>query len=80
MLKLHKNPRFDFPLSVRRSVQHKFAFAPVVAEDDELIEQIDHQNDAWELGDQPEGELEAFWDHVVADVRQDPEWNFTNDD
>ncbi len=27
-----------------------------------------------------EAELDAFWDHVVADIHEDPEWfNFTND-
>ena len=85
MLKLHrgliKDSKFDFPHSVRQSVQHKFAFAPIATEEDELLDEIDNnKTDAWELGDQSEGELEAFWDHVVADVRQDPEWNFTNDD
>jgi len=73
--------RIDFPHSVRRSVMHKFAFAPVLDEEDEILDQIAASKaDAWELGDQPEGELEEFWDHVVADVRQDPNWNFASDD
>jgi hypothetical protein len=86
MLKIHRgfinsDSRFDFPHSVRRSTQHKFAFAPMLTEEDELLDDIDNSRTAaWELSDQPAGELEAFWDHVVADVRQDPEWNFASDD
>lgn len=75
------HPALDFPHSVRRSVQHKFAFAPVINEEDEILDQIDDARQAvWELGDQPEGELEAFWDNVVADVRSDPSWNFASDE
>ena len=81
MLNLRQNSRFDFPHSVRRSMQHKFAFAPIEIEEDELIDGIeDNRMQAWELTDQDDGELEAFWDHVVADVRKDPNWNFTSDD
>lgn len=86
MLKINRgmirsDSKFDFPHSVRRSVQHKFAFAPIYHEEDELLDEIDNNKaNAWELTDQNMGELEAFWDHVVADVRSDPEWNFTSDD
>ena len=86
MLKLRRhmfspNSSLDFPHSVRGSVQHKFAFAPILTEEDELIAEIDNNHsDTWELIDQSEGELEAFWDHVVEDVRHDPDWNFASDD
>lgn len=81
MLRLRRHPQLDFPHSVRNQVQHKFAFAPVLDETDELIEQINHPSDeVWELADQPNEELDLFWDKVVDDVRHDPEWQFTNDD
>jgi hypothetical protein len=82
MLKFHRNPQFDFPHSIRGSFQHKFAFAPVIDEQDELINGIKEASEStWDLSDQPEGALEAFWDNVVADVRKDPQWNdFANDD
>lgn len=85
MLKLRRNfhleSTLDFPHSIRGSVQHKFAFAPIAAEEDELLDSIEEaRTTAWELGEQPDAGLETFWDSILTDVRSDPEWNFASDD
>ena len=40
-----------------------------------LNDPIDHDNN-WTLEERPDpGKLEAFWDQVVEDVQNDPEWS-----
>lgn len=54
-------------------------FAPVIADDDELTQAIEHdaedRDDQWQLTERPDtNQLEQFWSQVEADVAKDPEW------
>jgi hypothetical protein len=79
MLEINKTHHMNFP-HLSFSLPHQMQLATVTADDDELsqaieADPIDHDNN-WELVEHPDpGKLEAFWDAVVADVKNDPEWN-----
>lgn len=63
---------------------HELQLAPVIDDDDELTQAINddqaRQDDDWQLAERPDyGELKEFWEEVVQEVKQDPEWTFEDD-
>ena len=79
MLEIKKNHHMNFP-HFGFSLPHHMQLAPVTADNDELSIAIDEDpiehDDNWELVERPDpGKLEAFWNAVVEDVKNDPEWN-----
>jgi hypothetical protein len=85
MLKLKNKHHLDFSYVVERvKPSHKLELAPVPVDDDELAQAIDNDpvvhDDRWELSERPDAaELTKFWEDVVTEVKQDPEWTFEDD-
>lgn len=84
MLRLKRKHKINFP-SITELLPHSMQLSPVIADDDELSQAIandpiDHDN-RWTLTERPEtGQLEQYWDNVVADIKSDPSWvDFSND-
>lgn len=86
MLKLKNKHHIDFSYVIERvKPSHRLELAPVPADDnDELTQSISqdpvvHDNQ-WELTERPDAtELTKFWDTVVSEVKQDPDWTFEED-
>ena len=53
--------------------------SPVVSESDELIRAIEddviRHDDNWTLDSLDTEQLEQDWQHIVHDIRQDPNWS-----
>lgn len=79
MLRIKHKHRLSLP-HLTFHMPHTMQLSPVMADDDELVQEIDaqaavHEND-WELVERPDtNELEQFWITVEDDVKNDPEWN-----
>ena len=85
MLEINRN--YNIGLPALRSIQRQampVEFDPPVEEDDELIQAIEEETtsqDVWQLQERPDPtELESYWRKVEADIQNDPEWVWMNDE
>lgn len=84
---LEIKPKYNIDLPALPSIQLQampVEFDPPVEEDDELIQAIEEETtsqDVWQLQERPDPtELESYWRKVEADIQNDPEWVWMNDE
>ena len=84
---LEIKPKYNIDLPALPPIQLQaipVEFDPPVEEDDELIQAIEEETtsqDVWQLQERPDPtELESYWRKVEADIQNDPEWVWMNDE
>ena len=85
MLEIKQKFNIDIPVLPPIQLQAMpVKFDPPVEEDDELIQAIEEETTSqgvWQLQERPDPtELESYWRKVEADIQNDPEWVWMNDE